>query len=136
MAKLNPYEKILENKVFTATKEELTLMLYEGALKFCNQAILAIENKELEKANTLLQKAQNIIIELQITLDKKYPISNDLNIMYDYIIRLLTAANIKKDVVPLIEARDLIRDFRDTWKDAMSLAKSEGKSHTSSDLKI
>lgn len=123
MAVKNPYAKLLQDKIYTASKEELTLMLYDGALKFANQAIIAIENKDVPKAHESIVKVQNIIKEFQLTLDHKYEISSNFNLLYDYIFRLLVDANLHKDKKPLEEARDLIRDFRDMWKEAMKLSK-------------
>lgn len=119
----NPYAKYKESSTSTASKEDLTLMLYDGALKFCNQAIVAIDNKDFMKANTLIIKVQDIIEEFQITLNRKYEISNEFAVLYEYMFRRLIEANIKKDVAILEEMRDLLREFRDMWKEAMLLAK-------------
>jgi flagellar protein FliS len=119
----NPYTKIEDNAIFTASKEELTLMLYEGALKFINQAITASENKEFESSSKLIIRVEDILREFQITLDFKYEISNNLNSLYDYMHRRLVEANMKKDIPIMIEVRDMLREFRDTWKEAMALAK-------------
>ncbi len=110
-------------KVETASPAELTLMLYDGAIKFCNIAMGAIENKDYEKANKNIQKARNIIVELQSTLDHKYKVAEDFDIIYDYIFRKLVDANMKKDPVILEEALNQIRDMRDAWKEIMRLAK-------------
>ena len=123
MAMKNPYDRYSNNSIFTASPEELTLKLYEGALKFCNQAIVAIEANDYEKANELIIKVQKIIREFQITLDRSYDISNNFASLYDYIYRQLIEANIRKDLVVLSEVRELLRNFRDMWKEAMSLAK-------------
>lgn len=119
----NQHYKMLKNKIFTATKEELTLMLYEGALKFCNQAIIAIENKKINDANNKIVKAQNVIRELQITLNKEYEIAIEFDRMYNYIYTRLIDANIKKDINILNEVSYIIREFRDTWKEAITIAK-------------
>lgn len=124
MAMRNPYSQYANSAVFTASKEELTLMLYEGALKFTNQAIIAIDNHDMEKANDLIQRVQNIVRELQVTLDRKYDISKSLEALYDYMYRRLVTANIKKDKAILEEMRDYLREFRDMWKQAMQLAKN------------
>ncbi|MDR2899305.1 MAG: flagellar export chaperone FliS [Clostridiales bacterium] len=123
MAMKNPYGRYSNNSIFTASKEELTLKLYEGALKFCNQAISAVEEKDYEKANVLIIKVQNIIREFQLTLDRKYEVSNYFATMYEYMYRRLIEANFQKDAEILGEVRDLIRSFRDMWKEAMVLAK-------------
>jgi len=119
----NPYAKYKNNAVFTATKEELTLMLYDGALKFCNQAIISLENKDFMKTNDMINKVLNIIREFQVTLDKKYDISSQLNSLYDYMHQRLLEANVKKDIAILEEVRELIRSMRDTWRDAMKVAR-------------
>ena len=123
----NPYDKYKSHSVTTATKEELTLMLYDGALKFCNQALVSMENKDHIRTNEVITKVQNIIREFQITLDRKHDIANQLDQIYDYLHRRLFEANMKKDPEILTEVRDHIRALRDTWKEAMKLAKVEGK---------
>lgn len=109
----------------TASKADLTLMLYEGAIKFCNIALVALEKNDLEKANTNLIKAQKIIIEFRATLDPKYPVSQDFERVYDYIYRRLVEANIKKDSEILEDALQYIREMRDTWKEVMRLNKQQ-----------
>lgn len=112
-----------DNKIKTANPAELTLMLYEGAIKFCNIALMAIEKNDIEKANINIIKAERIITELRSTLDFKYPVANQFEIVYDYIYRRLVEANIKKDPEILEEALGYIREMRDTWKDVMKQAK-------------
>lgn len=127
MAINNPYAKLKQDSIYTATPEELTLMLYDGAVKFGNQALIALEQKDFDKANTLIQKMQNIIREFQFTLKKGYEISDQLNNVYDYIHRILVTANLKKDKEKLEEALSLIRELRDAWKEAMKIARAEKK---------
>ncbi len=121
----NPYTKYQEDIVYTASKETLTLMLYDGALKYSNQAIAAIEAKDYVKANELIIRTQDIIREFQITLNRDIEISKNFDSLYEYIYGLLLQGNIKKDITLLSEARDLIREFRDTWKEAMKLARHQ-----------
>ena len=120
----NPYEAYKNNSVFTATKEELTLMLYDGALRFCNQAVVYLEKKDYGKASEMMIKVQNIIQEFQLTLNKKYDISKELNVLYDYLYHRLVEANTKKDMNMLIEVRDHIRSMRDTWKEAIKVSRA------------
>lgn len=110
-------------KVETASPAELTLMLYEGAIKFCNIAMSAIEKKDYEKANTNIQKARRIVVELQTTLDHKYKVAEDFDIIYDYIFQKLVQANMKKDTEILEEALVELRELRDAWKEIMRTAK-------------
>jgi len=112
-----------DTKILTASPAELTLMLYEGAIKFCNIALMAMENGETERVNRNIIKAEKIIIEFRSTLDFKYPIAKDFDIIYDYIYRRLIDSNIRKDMDILKEAQGYIREMRDAWKEVMKLAK-------------
>lgn len=118
---INAYQK---NAIMMASKAELTLMLYDGAIKFCNIALSGFEKKEYEKINTNLKKAQAIITEFRATLDCKYPVWEDFERVYDYIYRCLIDANIHKDEEKLQEALKYIREMRDTWKEVMRLNKA------------
>lgn len=113
-----------DSKILTASPAELTLMLYEGAIKFCNLAIMAIDKIEYDKANINIIKAERIITELRTTLNFDYPVAKDFELVYDYIHRRLIEANIKKDIEILEEALQYIREMRDTWKDVMRLSKA------------
>ena len=119
---LNQYK---QNAVLTATPEELTLMLYDGGIKFMNIGKYSIENKDLEKAHSSLVRAQDIIIELSASLNMDYPISNDLRSLYDFVLDKLIAANINKDTKSIDEALEVMTDMRDTWKDVMKQIKQK-----------
>jgi len=122
-SKKNPYAKYADNKISTASGEELTLMLYDGALKFCNQAIISLENKDLEKTNILLIRVGDILQEFQITLDRKYAISEDLYNLYGFLIERVVEANLKKDKAIIEEVMNFIRQLRETWKQAMIISR-------------
>ncbi len=111
------------NKVQTASPAELTLMLYEGAVKFANIALMALEKNDYETTNTNIQKCRNIIVELMTTLDHKYPVAEDFKRLYDYIFNLLVEANMKKDKEVLETALEELRSLRDIWKQIMSMTK-------------
>lgn len=121
----NGYAKYRTNSINTASPEELTLMLYNGAIKFCNQAIVSMENKDMENAHKYVIRVQDIIDEFIITLDRKYPVSESFELMYDYINRRLVEANTTKDVIILNEVLGYLRELRDTWKEAMKLSKTQ-----------
>lgn len=112
-----------DGKVLTATPAELTMMLYEGAIKFCNLALMAIEKKDYDKANQNIIKAEKIIIEFRQTLNMKYSVAQDFDVIYDYLFRRLLEANTRKDPEILEEILGYIREIRDTWKEVMRLAK-------------
>ena len=117
----NPCQQYQQNAIFTASKGELTLMLYNGAIKFCNLAIEAIEQKSMDKAHENIIKAENIIEELRITLEKKYSIAAEIDRLYEYIYNVLVQANIRKDIKRLEEAKYLIKEFRDVWQEVMKV---------------
>ena len=101
------------NAIQTASPAKLTLMLYDGAIKFANMAI--------EKANNNIIKVQNIIVEFRSTLDMKYPVAKDFEVVYDYIYRRLVEANVKKDKAVLEDALHHIKTMRETWKEVMRI---------------
>ena len=118
------YAAYANNKITTASPAELTLMLYDGAIKFCNIAIVGIEQKDIQKAHTNIVKVERIIEEFQATLDHKYPVAKDFDEVYKYLMMRLREANIKKDKEILEEVLKHLRTIRDTWKEVMRLAHS------------
>ncbi|WP_010098525.1 flagellar export chaperone FliS [Ornithinibacillus scapharcae] len=113
---LNKYQAYQNNAVNTATGGELTLMLYNGCLKFIKQAIKDVQDNNIEAKNTNIQKAQKIIQELMITLDQSVEISKQIMPLYDYMYNRLMEANIKNDINILEEVQGFVVEFRDTWK--------------------
>ncbi len=120
----NAYSQYQNNTILTASPQELTLMLYNGAIKFCNQAIKAIDDQNMESAHELIIRVEDIIQEFMITLNDKYPIADTFKTMYDYINQRLIEANMNKDKTILEEVLGHLRELRDTWKEAMKLAKT------------
>ena len=116
------YAAYENNRIMTASPAELTLMLYEGAIKFCNIAIVAIEKNDIEKAHNNIMKVENIIEEFQATLDHKYPVAEDFDNVYIYLKQRLFTANVKKDKDILEEVLKHLRTMRDTWKEVMKQA--------------
>lgn len=115
----NAYAAYNKNKVLTASPAELTLMLYEGAIKFCNIAIAGIESKDVEKAHVNIIKTEKIIQEFLRTLDEKYPVYKDFENVYNYLMSRLQEANVHKDKEILEEVLTHLRSMRDTWKEVM-----------------
>lgn len=119
MTTANAYQAYRNNTALTSSPHELTLMLYNGAIKFCMQGKQAIEEKNTQEAHRLIMRTQDIIEELQITLDRKYPISEELDRIYDFILYQLREANMAKNTENLAIAADFIREIRDTWIQAI-----------------
>lgn len=110
------------NTITTASGPQLTLMLYNGCIKFIKQGIKDVENNNYESKNKNIQKAQDIIRELMLTLDQEVEISKQLLPLYDFIYNKLQEGNVKNNVAYLEEALEFVIDFRDVWKEAMKNA--------------
>ena len=112
-------------QVMTATPEALTLMLYNGCLKFIKEGVEALAEKHYETANESLQKAQNIISEFRVTLNMDYEISHQLLPLYNYAYDRLVEGNMKSDPAIIAEASDIMTELRDAWAQAMKKARAE-----------
>jgi flagellar secretion chaperone FliS len=121
MAINNPLQSYQQNAVNTASPGELTLMLYNGCLKFILIAKNGILEKNIQVKNTNIQKAQKIIQELMVTLNMELEVSKNMMSLYDYLNRRLIEANIKNDATILDEVEEFIIEFRDTWKQAIQI---------------
>ena len=119
MALPNAFGQYNNSKILTASPAELTLMLYEGAIKFCNIAITAVESNDVEKSHIYIRKVERIIDYLRQTLDMKYPGAQDFERIYTYLSQRLIEANVKKDKEILEEVNEHLRTTRDTWKEVM-----------------
>lgn len=119
-------------QIMTASPEQLTLMLYNGTIRFINESIAAIDQKQIEKSHNANLKTQNIIRELMATLDMQYDISKQLMALYDYMEFRLQNANLKKDVEQLKEVRDLLTELRDAW--AQAIKKIQKERHETSEV--
>ncbi|WP_018660723.1 flagellar export chaperone FliS [Heyndrickxia acidiproducens] len=122
MATQNPYQAYQNNSISTASAGELTLMLYNGCLKFIHLARVAMQNKNIEEKNKNIQKAQNIIRELMVSLDtEKFAAAEKMLAIYEFMLHELIAANIKNDPGKLDTVEELVTGFRDTWKQVIQL---------------
>ncbi len=113
------YAQYKNNKVNAASGPELTLMLYDGTIKFLNIASSAIENKDIQKAHTNIMKTEKIIDYLRNTLDMKYPVAQDFENMYSYLARRLIEANMTKDKEIVDEINEHMHAIRDNWIEVM-----------------
>lgn len=120
----NAYAQYNNNKIMTASPAELTLMLYEGAIKFCNIAIVAVEQGNVQKSHSNIMRVEKIIEEFQITLDRKYPVAQDFDNVYNYLMDRLREANITKEKAILEEVLSHLHTMRDTWKEVMRLSRT------------
>lgn len=111
---INPY---LKTKIMTARPEELRLMLYDGAIKFCRQAIDAIGRSEWEAMYNALIRAQKIVLELSTSLnhDVAPEMTGRMAALYTYLYRRLVDANLERDTSPVHECVGLLEYERETW---------------------
>ena len=123
-AQMNAYNAYKQNSVTTASPGELTLMLYNGCIKFIGQAKKAIEVKDIEQRNHFIQRSQAIIAELMSTLNMDIEISKQMLPLYEYISHRLTEANINSSIEILNEVEGLVTEFRDTWKEVIQIQSS------------
>ncbi|MCS1383966.1 flagellar export chaperone FliS [Lysinibacillus sphaericus] len=124
-ANLTAQNAYKQNSVTTASPGELTLMLYNGCLKFLSKAKLAIQDKNIQDKNTNLIKAQAIISELMATLNMDIEVSNNMFALYEYMNRRLVEANIKNDVSIIEEVEGFVTEFRDTWKEVIRINRQQ-----------
>jgi flagellar protein FliS len=110
-----------QTQVNTASQGELILMLFDGAIRFANQAQELIAEGDLEGANGKLIRAQDIMTELMVSLDMDQgEIAQNLYQLYDYIHDCLLRANIRKDVGLIEQAVRLLAELRDTWRQVVA----------------
>ncbi len=124
-ANLTAQNAYKQNSVTTASPGELTLMLYNGCLKFLSKAKLAIQDKNIQDKNTYLIKAQAIISELMATLNMDIEVSKNMFALYEYMNRRLVEANIKNDVSIIEEVEGFVTEFRDTWKEVIRINRQQ-----------
>lgn len=128
----NAAEAYRRQQIMTATPEALTLMLYNGCLKFMDEGMKALAAKQYEQANNALIKAENIISEFRVTLNMDYEISHQLMPLYNYTYDRLVEGNMKSDVSLIQQGYDIIKELRDAWMQAMKKARVEQGSTTNS----
>ena len=122
---VNAAEAYRRQQVLNAPPEQLTLMLYNGCLKFIEEGTQTLKEKNYESANNSLQKAQRIISEFRLTLNMDYEISHQLLPLYNYVYDRLVEGNIRSDTTKLDEAKGIITELRDAWVEAMKKARAE-----------
>lgn len=116
--KMNQYQ---QNQVSTASPEQILLMLYDGAIRFTRRAISGIEENQPELKASGVTKAMAIIAEFSNSLNHEIggKIAEDLDALYDFMMRELTSANLNDDIEKLKNVEKLLMDLRQTWGEAV-----------------
>jgi len=123
MALPTAYSQYNNSRILTASPAELTLLLYEGAIKFGNIAIVKMEQKDIQAAHYNITRVEKIIDYLRETLDMKYPVAQDFERIYVYLSRRLLDCTVSKDPQDMEEVVMHLRSVRDNWKEVMKRAK-------------
>ena len=122
MALPNAYAQYNNSRILTASPAELTLLLYEGAIKFGNIAIVKMEQKDIQGSHNNIVRVEKIIDYLRETLDMKYPVAQDFENIYVYLSRRLMDVMASKDPAIMEEIVTHLRSVRDNWKEVMKKA--------------
>ncbi len=117
----------LKNQIATASKEQLLIMFYDGAIRFTAQARLAIEKQDIEGRNYGIQKASAIVTELAATLDHNIggKIAEDLDALYAFMLKEYNNASVKNDISPLVTIEKILSDLRQAWVQAIDITKAQ-----------
>lgn len=121
---MNAYSSnYLKNQIDTASREQLLIMFYDGALRFTAQAGQAIKDGHIERRNYAINKATAILSELAATLDHSIgeKIAEDLDALYAYMIGELNKANWKNNAALLEPVESILTELRQTWQQAIDL---------------
>lgn len=110
--------KYLEASIQSATPAQLLVMLYDGAIRNCRFAIESLKSNKYDETNKYLTKAQEIISEFILTLDRTAPISESLLQLYEYFNHRLLQANLSKTSEPVQEVLDYLVQLKETWMEA------------------
>ncbi len=116
---LDPYKQYRENAVKTSCPEELVVLMFRGLERYMKQGQLFIDEKDYEKTNAILLKAQDIVAELMVSLDMDIGMSKELYSLYDYILECLRESNVNKETTGLKEALPIVTSLREAWEGAL-----------------
>lgn len=126
------HNEYLKTQVMTASQEQLILMLFDGALRFCSQAKAAWVDSDLETAHNSLVRSQNIVLELTYALDKEQggELAENMARLYNYCYRELVQANLERDAARVDDVVSVLEDLRAAWSEAMEKAGVNAKAES------
>ncbi|MCK8816024.1 flagellar export chaperone FliS [Natroniella sulfidigena] len=116
----NAQQQYKKNNVQTASPGKLLIMLYQGAIKFLNRTEVFMEKEDYEQVNNHLIRVQDIITELRCTLDKEVggEFAENLDALYEYMYHLLVQANKDKDLEPIHQVKEYLKELLEAWQEA------------------
>lgn len=120
---MNAYSQYQQNQIFSASPEQILLMLYDGAIRFTRQAMSGLEEDNLTLFHHGIKKCMAIITEFSNSLDHTIggEIAENLDALYSFMVRELTLANLHKDMEKLRVVEGLLVDLRATWDEAAEI---------------
>ncbi len=130
---MNQYVKQYQkSSIETASKEQILIMLYDGAIQFLNKAKSDMAEKKLESAHNNLVSAQKIIQEFIDSMDREVApqLAQNLISLYEYFIRRLIYANVKRQIEPIDEVLSFLKSLKATWEQAIILAQKEDQKNS------
>jgi len=121
------HKQYLRTQIQTASKEQLVLMLFDGAIRFCEQGKKALESEDIEAAHVALTRAQEVVMELLYAVDREKggEIAENLVRLYSYSLLCLVEANMRRDKAKAIEVQTIMRELREGWAGAIEKVKAE-----------
>jgi len=135
---MNGYSQYQNNQILTASREQILLMLYDGAIKFCKQAKIAIEQDNMANKGKFLGKAMAIISEFSNSLDHEIggEIAANLDGLYTFMLKELSKANINNDPKPIDTTCTMLCELRATWSEAIEINSSQKVATNHTNLKM
>lgn len=115
------YTQYQKTAVESIPPAKLLIMLYDGAIRFINQAVDAIKQQDINRAHQQIIKTETIIVELISTLNMDYEVSKNLFELYEFYYNQLVEANLKKDPIILNQVKEALTELRDTWQQAAQI---------------
>jgi flagellar protein FliS len=126
---MTEYSQYLRSQIFSASPEQLLIMLYDGAIRFTRQAILGVEENNPQMMTHGIRRAMAIVTEFSSTLNHEIGgnIAENLDALYTFMVRELTLANLHRDAERLHIVENLLTNLRATWTEAIAI--NRGASH-------
>lgn len=121
---LSQFEQYKKTSINTMTKAELLLLLFDEAIKKLNQSKILMEKGDFKSAGTILEKTRKVFNYLIITLDDKYPLSQELADMYMFFNGEIVKASLLKSEKHIDGILPMVKELRNTWAEADKIAKT------------
>jgi len=115
------------NQILSASPEQILILLYDGSIRFCHQAIHAMDAGQRTVQAEKISRAMAIVCEFANTLNHEVggEIAADLDALYGFMTRELTRANLQNDRKALETVEGLLSGLRETWVEAIEINRNE-----------